>query len=64
MRRIIPAAALLFLGVVLVAGSAGGLKCSLTGKKIDSCCCQQKDGKLYCPLAKKAIEQCCCVSGK
>jgi hypothetical protein len=40
--------------------SESGLICTLTGKKIDACCCQQKDGKLYCPLAKKTIESCCC----
>jgi hypothetical protein len=57
------------LGMLLVlAGSANsrnissesGLICTLTGKKIDACCCQLKDGKLYCPLAKKTIESCCC----
>ncbi len=37
-----------------------GLLCTLSGKKIATCCCEKKDGKLYCPLAKKAIESCCC----
>ncbi|MCI0402911.1 MAG: hypothetical protein L0212_05235 [Acidobacteria bacterium] len=37
------------------------LRCTLTGKTIESCCCAEKDGKLYCPLAKKTIESCCCV---
>jgi hypothetical protein len=32
-----------------------GLICALTGKRIEACCCQMKDGKLYCPLAKKYI---------
>jgi hypothetical protein len=50
---------------LVLAGSASsrsesGLICTLTGKKIAACCCQQKDGKLYCPLAKKKIESCCC----
>ena len=36
------------------------LRCTLTNKKIEKCCCEQKDGKLYCPLAKKTIEKCCC----
>lgn len=40
---------------------AAGLRCTLTGQKIETCCCTQKDGKLYCPLAKKTIEACCCV---
>ncbi len=40
--------------------SESGLICTLTGKKIDACCCQMKDGKLYCPLAKTYINACCC----
>ncbi len=63
MRRVIPMLALLLLSGFAVAGSGdGGLVCTLTGKKIAACCCQQKNGKLYCPLAKKAIESCCCKS--
>ena len=35
--------------------------CTLTGKTVDQCCCeQQKDGKLYCTLAKKTVDKCCC----
>ena len=52
---------------LLLAGSASsahlsesGLICTLTGKRIDTCCCQLKDGKLYCPLAKTYIDTCCC----
>ena len=36
------------------------LQCTLTGQKIEVCCCQQRGGKLYCTLARKAITQCCC----
>lgn len=53
---------LLFATLTVVGSTKEGLVCSLTGKKIESCCCQQKDGKLYCPLAEKTIEQCCCKS--
>ena len=52
---------------LLLAGSASsahlsesGVICTLTGKKIDACCCQLKDGTLYCPLAKTYIDACCC----
>jgi len=52
---------------LLIVGSASsahlsesGLICTLTGKKIDACCCQLKDGKLYCPLAKTYSDHCCC----
>ena len=63
MRRVIPMLALLLLSGFAVAGSGDErLVCTLTGKKIAACCCQQKNGKLYCPLAKKAIESCCCKS--
>ncbi len=43
------------------AAASEPLRCTLTGKTIESCCCTEKDGKLYCPLAKKTIESCCCV---
>lgn len=37
------------------------MACSLTGKRVNACCCEkQKDGKLFCTLAKKTIEKCCC----
>ena len=42
----------------------GKMRCSLTGKVVDKCCCEQRDGKLYCPLAKKAVEKCCCTPVK
>jgi len=66
MRRLICTAALLLLAGFATARSGdtqSGLLCTLTGKKIATCCCENKDGKLYCPLAKKAIENCCCKSG-
>ena len=31
-----------------------------TGKRIDKCCCEMKDGKFYCRLTKKTYDQCCC----
>ena len=57
------------LGSILLAGmlalgsaalAQGKLVCSLTGKEISACCCQQRNGRLYCPLANKEIKQCCC----
>jgi len=39
---------------------SAGLICTLTGKKVDACCCKLKDGKLFCPLAKTYIDACCC----
>ena len=60
----------LSLGTLLLAGLVSAvpaspkgkatLQCTLTGQKIEKCCCEQREGKLYCPLAKKTIEQCCC----
>lgn len=61
----------LLLGTLLLAGltlaapetakKPAALRCTLTGKKIETCCCEQRQGKLYCPLAKKTVEKCCCV---
>lgn len=65
MRRLIFVAALLAsVGISAGYSATKGLVCSLTGKHIDECCCQQKDGKLYCPLADKTIDNCCCDDAK
>ena len=55
----------LLLGGLLAANSANlnqpaALECTLTVQKIQSCCCQIREGKLYCPLANQTISQCCC----
>lgn len=55
----------LLLGGLLVANSANpkqpaALECTLTGQKIQSCCCQIRESKLYCPLANQTISACCC----
>ncbi len=58
------AGTLLLGGILLAAPQAPkkepGIHCKLTDKKIEKCCCEQREGKLYCTLAKKTIEKCCC----
>lgn len=53
-------AAALSLAAPQAAKQEGALRCTLTKKVIEKCCCEQKDGKTYCPLAKKTVEKCCC----
>jgi hypothetical protein len=36
------------------------ITCRITGKKMDKCCCEMKNGKFYCTLTKKTYDQCCC----
>ncbi|PYL27876.1 MAG: hypothetical protein DMF45_10880 [Verrucomicrobia bacterium] len=58
--------AILNVGLVLAlfAGIAFGaeqkMTCRVTGKTMDQCCCEMKDGKFYCKLAKKTYDKCCC----
>ena len=40
--------------------SDGGRLLRMTGKTMDKCCCEMKDGKFYCKLTKKTYDQCCC----
>lgn len=42
------------------ATSSAKMRCTLTGKVSDKCCCEQRDGKTYCSQTGKAIEKCCC----
>jgi len=57
---------ILSVGLVLAlfAGTAFGVEqkmtCRVTGKTMDKCCCEMKDGKFYCKLTKKTYDQCCC----
>ncbi len=55
----------LLLAGVLLAGpqtpkKEPAIHCTLTGKNVKKCCCEQREGKLYCTLAKKTIDKCCC----
>ncbi len=66
MRRLVSAlgGTLLLASALFAAPQAGkeqpGIYCKLTDKKIEKCCCEQRQGKLYCTLAKKTIDKCCC----
>ena len=63
MKRL--SAVLLVFFIALAASGAtknSAYTCTLTNKKIASCCCTKQNGKLYCTLAKKSIETCCCKS--
>lgn len=59
---------LLFAGLTLAAPQApkkeAAILCTLTNKKIEKCCCEQRAGRLYCTLAKKTIDKCCCEPGQ
>lgn len=47
------------------AEKAGKLRCSLTGKDIETCCCVEREkGKLHCTLANQDVERCCCTEVK
>ena len=37
------------------------MRCSLTGKVVDTCCCVEREGKTHCTLADKDVAQCCCT---
>ena len=40
---------------------SGKMRCSLTGRVMDTCCCVEKEGKMHCTLADKDVETCCCA---
>lgn len=42
------------------AAASSRLRCSLTGKVVDKCCCVERAGKLHCTLAGKDVASCCC----
>ena len=40
------------------------MRCSLTGKVVDTCCCVERKGKTHCTLANKDVAECCCTPVK
>jgi hypothetical protein len=46
--------------VTSAVGAASKIRCRITGKTMDECCCEMKGGKYYCKLTKKTYDQCCC----
>jgi hypothetical protein len=53
------------LTLALLATTASGasqkMTCRETGKTMDKCCCEMKNGKFYCPFTKKTYDKCCCA---
>ena len=56
----IPACLVLAMLAVTAFGESQKTTCRITGKTMDQCCCEMKDGKFYCKLTKKTYDQCCC----
>jgi hypothetical protein len=56
--------AIAIAGLLMSAGvfaASPKMTCTLTGKQVKACCCeQQKDGKLLCKLTGKKLDKCCC----
>lgn len=56
----LPLVAVMAIGTLVSAASP--MKCTLTGKEVKACCCeQQKNGNLFCKFAKKEVDKCCCT---
>lgn len=52
-------------GAKATTEKSGKLRCSLTGKEVDKCCCEPREGgKMHCTLANKDVEKCCCTEVK
>jgi hypothetical protein len=55
----------LLAAALTTSASTAALVCGLTGKTIESCCCERaQNGKLHCTLANKDIDTCCCKEMK
>jgi len=51
----------LVIGLMTMAfGAAQKTTCRITGKTMDQCCCEMRNGKFYCKLTKKTYDKCCC----
>lgn len=61
-KRWLPVFAATTMAASALAG--GKLVCTLTGKELTKCCCEQKDGKLVCKETGKTLDKCCCTEKK
>lgn len=53
--------AVLAIGTLVSGATPKAMKCTLTGKEVKTCCCEERsNGKMFCKLAKKEIDKCCC----
>jgi hypothetical protein len=56
---------MLLIGAFLVLNvfaEGSKMTCTLTGKEVKTCCCEElKNGKMFCKLAKKEVAKCCCT---
>jgi hypothetical protein len=57
---ILRAGLLLALLAATAFGATQKMTCRVTGKTMDTCCCEMKSGKFYCPFTKKTYDECCC----
>jgi hypothetical protein len=57
---ILRTALIIALLVTTAFGASQKMTCRVTGKTMDKCCCEMKDGKFYCTLTKKTYDKCCC----
>ena len=57
---ILRAGIMLSLLAATASGASQKMKCRVTGKTMDKCCCEMKDGEFYCKLTKKTYAKCCC----
>ena len=67
MKRIAMTLAVIAISAMTTGASRhhAALRCTLTGKTINSCCCTMAaNGNLHCTLANKDIKECCCESAK
>lgn len=45
----------------LAAAAVEKLRCSLTGRLVETCCCVEREGRLHCTLAGRDVAPCCCT---
>ena len=60
MKKLITRVVLVMPVMMAMAFANQKITCRVTGKTMDECCCEMKDGKFYCKLTKKTYADCCC----
>jgi hypothetical protein len=63
MKTLITLALAGLLALANAFAASPNMACTLTGKEVKTCCCQQqKNGKFVCKLNGKTLDKCCCTT--
>jgi len=60
MKKLIAVLALFVVASLAPMPASTAMTCELTGERVETCCCVEKDGHMVCTLTGETVTSCCC----